>query len=98
MSRQNRKSRHKPSRPALRPASPGELGLKAFHAGNYSEAIRIWTALGPDANPAVRAAVAEAHFRKALMARPPLADPITDLRRAVELLPEEARFWYQLGL
>ena len=45
----------------------------------------------------MRAALAEAHFRRALAARD---DParLNELQKAVELLPTEARFWYHLGL
>ncbi len=44
------------------------------------------------------AAVAEAHFRRALATRVEVSESVADLRRTVELFPEEARFWYQLGL
>ncbi|MCW3053391.1 MAG: prsT [Chthonomonadales bacterium] len=46
----------------------------------------------------MRAAIAEAHFRRALGTRISLPDAATDLRHAIDLLPDEARFWYQLGL
>ena len=50
------------------------------------------------ADPALSRALAEAHFRRALTARLPLDQSLADLRRAVELWPGEARFWYHLGL
>ena len=46
----------------------------------------------------MQAAIAEAHFRRALATRLPASEALADLRRAVALLPDEARFWYQLGM
>ncbi|MCW3099313.1 MAG: hypothetical protein JWL77_4931 [Chthonomonadaceae bacterium] len=98
MSRRNQKTHHKPANPAPRPTGPQSLGLKAFHVGNYGEAIRLWSGLDSGAEPPVRAAIAEAHFRRALATRVSVSEAVADLRAAVDLLPEEARFWYQLGL
>ncbi len=49
------------------------------------------------AEPAVRTALAEAHFRRALLARDS-AQCHADLARSVELAPGEGRYWYHLGL
>ncbi len=46
---------------------------------------------------AVRSALAEAHFQRALSLRDP-APCLTDLSRSVELMPDEGRYWYHLGL
>jgi len=80
-----------------RPNDARGLGLKAFYANNYAEAIQRWTELESD-DAAVRAAIAEAHFRRALGTRLTLPEAVADLRHAIGLFPDEARFWYQLGL
>lgn len=46
---------------------------------------------------AVRSALAEAHFRRALSLRDS-AQCLTDLSRSVELMPGESRYWYHMGL
>jgi tetratricopeptide (TPR) repeat protein len=76
-------------------ADPRQRGLHAFQAGRFAEAIVAWTPLAAR-DPAARAALAEAHFRRAL-ATPPLAAALDDLRRAVELAPEEPRYHFHLG-
>ena len=80
------------------PAAPGRLGLKAFHADNYSEAIRCWEKLpaGPD-DAATRSRLAEAYFRQSFQA----ADTrlrIDGLRQAVLRAPGETRYRYHLAL
>ena len=86
---------------ASQPAAPKQAGLLAFRRGDFSAAILAWEKLDPAAAPAaapeVRAALAEAYFRRALAAREDQAR-LKDLQQAVELLPTEARFWYHLGL
>lgn len=72
--------------------------MKAFQLGNYGEAIRLWNELDAEANPWVRAAISEAHFRRALTARLPEAEAISALRSAIDLFPNDARYWYHLGL
>ena len=98
MSRRNQKPSPTLAKPTPRPSGARGLGLKAFHAGNYSDAIRIWNDPEAGDDPTVSAAVAEAHFRRALATRVEVSESVADLRRTVELFPEEARFWYQLGL
>lgn len=97
MSRRHQKPPLKISKPTFRPEGERGLGLKAFHVGNYGEAIRLWSELDAE-DPAVRAALAEAHFRRALAARQSFSEAEADLRRAADLLPEVARTWYQLGM
>ncbi|HEX9373988.1 MAG TPA: tetratricopeptide repeat protein, partial [Roseiflexaceae bacterium] len=74
---------------------PLQIGLRAFHANRFGDAIVAWSPLAVrDAE--VRAALAEAHFRRALSGTPS-DTAIADLRRAVELAPDEPRFHYHLG-
>jgi tetratricopeptide (TPR) repeat protein len=69
--------------------------LHAFQAGRFAEAIAAWTPLA-ERDLAVRAALAEAHFRRAL-AGPPLAPALDDLRRAIELASDQPRYRFHLG-
>jgi tetratricopeptide (TPR) repeat protein len=79
-------------------AAPQPAGLKPFRQGNYTEAIQSWGRPELDNEPAVRAALAEAHFRRALDSRSPQTSRLADLTRAVALRPDDARFAYHLGL
>ncbi len=92
------KRKHGRAAPAGRPTSPRQLGLAAFRQHNYTDAIRHWSKLDPENDPAIRAVLAEAHFHRALDSRVHLSQCLADLRRAIELSPDEARFWYHLGL
>ncbi len=74
---------------------PRQRGLHAFQAGRFAEAIAAWAPLA-DRDAAVRAALAEAHFRRAL-GGPPLAPAMDDLRHAIVLLPGDPRYHYHLG-
>src|SRR5439155_1317774 len=76
-------------------ADPRQRGLHAFQAGRFAEAIVAWTPLA-ERDPAARAALAEAHFRRAL-ATPPLAPALDDLRRAAALAPDQPRYRFHLG-
>jgi tetratricopeptide (TPR) repeat protein len=69
--------------------------LHAFQAGRFAEAIAAWTPLA-ERDPAVRTALAEAYFRRAL-AGAPLATALDDLRRAIKLMPEQPRYRFHLG-
>jgi tetratricopeptide (TPR) repeat protein len=84
--------RHQP--PAV-VADPRQRGLHSFQAGRFAEAIATWAPLA-DGDSALRAALAEAHFRRALAAHPS-APALDDLRRAVELMPDEPRYYFHLG-
>lgn len=74
----------------------GQRGLRAFNAGHFDEAIAAWTPLAPH-DERVRAALAEAHFRRGLAGT--MEDGgLGDLRQAVGLVADEPRFHYHLGL
>jgi tetratricopeptide (TPR) repeat protein len=79
------------------PAGIKQTGLLAFRRNDFNAAILVWQKLDLETTPEARAALAEAHFHRALAARD---DPtrLSDLHKAVELLPAEARYWYHLGL
>jgi tetratricopeptide (TPR) repeat protein len=79
------------------PASIKQRGLQSFRQNDFSSAIVQWSHLNLETEPALRAALAEAHFRRALAAKD-LAVRLSDLQRALELMPNEGRFWYHLGL
>lgn len=92
MAKSKRPTRQTPTTPSL---DPRERGLRAFQAGRFNEAIAIWSLLvGKDAR--VRTALAEAHFRRALSGTMP-DSIVSDLRRAIELVPNEARYHFHLG-
>lgn len=99
MSRRRRKKQrhHGPSLSASSPAALRQNGLRAFRQHDFSNAVAQWGRLNLEAEPAVRPALAEAHFRRALAVRE-VSPAIADLTRALELLPAEARYRYHLGL
>ncbi|MBI4219485.1 MAG: tetratricopeptide repeat protein [Chloroflexi bacterium] len=72
-------------------------GLKAFRQNEFATAIAQWSRLNLETESAVRPALAEAHFRRALVVRE-TPQRVADLRRALELMPMESRYWYHLGL
>jgi tetratricopeptide (TPR) repeat protein len=74
---------------------PRQSGLRAFHANRFNEAILTWAPLA-ERDVQVRAALAEAYFRRAL-AGAPSDTAVADLRRAVELEPDDLRFHFHLG-
>lgn len=114
MSKRKRKSRTRAARgerarsrrraarardPAVQMAAPDKLkaqGMSAFRAGRISDAIQAWEKLDTS-DPRLAAALAEAHFRYAL-SQAVAAEQVASLQRAVELAPEETRYWYHLGL
>ncbi|MFL5803910.1 MAG: tetratricopeptide repeat protein [Roseiflexaceae bacterium] len=78
------------------PPDPRQQGLRSFHAQRFDDAIRLWSPLAAK-DPRVRAALAEAFFRRAL--RPTLTgQTFDDLRQAITLAPNEARYHYHLGM
>lgn len=81
-------------RPGTPPATPRELGLRAFQHGRLSDAIAIWEPLAPR-DPAVARALAEALLRRALALG--ADDPLADLRRAAALAPNDMRVQLQIG-
>ena len=79
------------------PLTPRQSGLRAFHRGDFNTAIAEWSRADATTEPGLRAALAEAHFRRALIT----ADAnlrTGDLRQAVEWIPGEGRYWYHLAL
>jgi tetratricopeptide (TPR) repeat protein len=93
------KKKHKHPVPAAvkGPAANKQNGLRAFRQNDFTTAIRLWSQIDLQSDPAMRPALAEAHFRHGLS----IADPqsrLPDLQRALELLPAEGRFWYHLGM
>lgn len=85
-----------PARPAptSAPTSPRERGLRAFQSGRLDQAIALWAPLA-SSDPAVRTALAEAHFRRALAPGSPHA--LDDIRRAAEFAPHDLRYRFHLG-
>ena len=81
--------------PAAAPSDPRQAGLRAFHANRFSEAILIWSRLA-ESDPQVRGALAEALFRRAI-GGPASDTALADLRRAIELEPDDMRLRYHLG-
>jgi len=96
MPKNRHKKTHKQNATKAQPA--GDAGLQCFRRGEYTEAIAHWEKHDPSASAAVRAALAEAHFRRGLNARRDPATARADLGRALELLPNETRFAYHLAL
>jgi tetratricopeptide (TPR) repeat protein len=92
-----RKHKHRFSPPPNPAVTPKQNGLKAFSRNDFSTAIEQWSRLDLETEPAVRSAMAEAHFRRALAARD-VEQCLADLTRSTELIPGEGRFWYHLGL
>jgi tetratricopeptide (TPR) repeat protein len=74
---------------------PRQRGLHAFQAGRFTEAIMAWSPLA-EHDVEGRTALAEAYFRRALSG-PPLDPAVADLRRAIELAPDDPRYRYHLG-
>ncbi len=71
-------------------------GLQAFQVGRYDDAIALWSRT-PQPDAKLAAALAEAHFRRAL-SRPTDTERLDDLWRAVDLRPHDLRYQYHLGL
>ena len=74
-----------------------DFGFRAFRKERFDEAIQAWGKLSPASWAGVNLALAEAHFRKSLGQTERKAG-ILDLRAALNLAPEDGRFWYHLGL
>ena len=78
------------------PPGPEQAGLQAFSSGDLQRAITLWSSI-PNPSAAITAALAEAYFRRALLAREPTARR-ADLTQAARLLPDDLRFTYLLGV
>jgi tetratricopeptide (TPR) repeat protein len=77
--------------------SPFQQGLENFRQGDYDQAINTWQSLpldSPEKNPAL----AEAHFRRALLNEQSISQRQADLEAAHRLAPQDGRFVYHLGL
>lgn len=74
-----------------------QQGKQAFQQGDYTAAIKSWEQAThkKDAPAGLPAALAEAHFRRALHS-PDAA--VKDVEQAVKLQPNEARYRYHLAL
>lgn len=79
-------------------AAAPRRGLEAFQGGRYSEAIEVWKQVRRAGGPAgLDRALAEAHFRRALVAANP-SHRAQELQEAVALAPEQAIYQLHLGL
>jgi tetratricopeptide (TPR) repeat protein len=74
-----------------------ERGHTAFRQANYSEAIQAWEQARhkPDTPKTLAAALAEAHFRRAVSVP---ASALEDLEQAVQLQPSDQIYRYHLAL
>jgi tetratricopeptide (TPR) repeat protein len=100
---------HSRKQDAFSPEPLSQRGRNAFYAGRFNDAIELWERAAKK-HPEVIPALAEAYFRRAMMAttspefkRSPEhgAFPETSLRalqRATELQPNDAIYYYHLGL
>jgi tetratricopeptide (TPR) repeat protein len=79
------------------PTNIKQRGLQSFRQNDLTSAIVQWSQLNLETEPTLRPALAEAHFRRASITKD-AAVRFADLQRAIELLPNEGRFWYHLGL
>ncbi len=93
----SKKHKHQLPAPQSRTAALKQNGLRAFHQNKFTEAIQHWQHLDLIAEPALRAPLAEAYFRRALAATD-LTARLDDLTRAIEIAPDDGRGWYHLGL
>ncbi|MCB9433731.1 MAG: tetratricopeptide repeat protein [Ardenticatenaceae bacterium] len=68
--------------------------MKAFQRGDYDTALAMWEdAAAKLSRVTLPAALAEAYFRRGLK-----QGDVGDLQKAVELRPDDGRFYYHLGL
>lgn len=97
--RSARRKRREKQKGKMRLSGPEwlERGLTAFRQADYNEAIQAWEQARhkPDIPKTLNAALAEAHFRRAMQAPSP---PIEDLKQAVELQPSDQLYRYHLAL
>jgi tetratricopeptide (TPR) repeat protein len=78
------------------PADPEQAGLRAFLSGNLQAAITQWSTIAAP-REAVKAALAEAYFRRGMLATDP-ALRHADLDRAERLQADDVRISYVLGI
>ncbi len=78
--------------------SLSQRGRNAFHAGRLGEAIEHWERAAKK-HPEILPALAEAYFRRSLNHPTAAPDqPLHDLLRATELVPNDAIYYYHLAL
>ena len=80
-----------------RAATPRARGAEFFRQRNYLEAARQWETLPLENDEALKRALAEAHFRRALEAQGHPA-AIEALQAALKLAPDDNRVLYHLAL
>jgi tetratricopeptide (TPR) repeat protein len=74
-----------------------ERGWDAFNAARFGEAIKMWERAARH-HPTVIPALAETYFRRALAPTTTPEQQLLDLQRATALVPNDARYYYHLGL
>ncbi|MBI5030140.1 MAG: tetratricopeptide repeat protein [Chloroflexi bacterium] len=103
MSKHTRTHKHLPhvashaEKEFVSPDAAVERGWDSFNAGRFSDAIKLWERAARH-NPAVVSALAETYFRRALAPTTPPEQQLLDLQRATALVPNDARYYYHLGL
>ncbi len=97
-----KKSRSQTARGRRSVANPVVRGQEAFHRGNYDAAITIWEEAYQQApSPKLAAALAEVYFRRGLnrfYQQRQQESGLHDLKRAAQLVPNDSRYTYHLGL
>jgi tetratricopeptide (TPR) repeat protein len=84
-------------RQSFSPESFPQRGWRAFTSGRFGEAIELWErALKKHQN--VLPALAEACFRRAVLPTTTPEQRLRDLERATALMPDDACYYYHLGL
>ncbi len=75
---------------------PRQQGLRAFEAERFDQAITIWKGF-VQRDASVKAALAEAYFRRALTRTLP-EEQVADFQQALVLVADDMRYQYHLGL
>jgi len=96
-SRRKRKERQKKLDTRLTADILAQQGLKAFQQADYDGAIKTWEQARrkPNTPDTLPAALAEAHFRRAINSPAPR---LADLQQAVQLRPTDKCYRYHLAL
>lgn len=77
-------------------SNPRQQGLHNFQSGHFDSAIAVWKNLAPN-DAEVASALAEAHFRRALVNSNP-SEQVASLQQALKWNPSDLRYRYHLGL
>lgn len=100
------KHNHKPLLPVKSPATNSasvssdpslERAWKALERGFYTDAINLLERAAKH-DPQAKPLLVEAYFRRAVAPKTPLEQQRKDLQRATELQPDDALYYYHLGL